>query len=72
MSLPVDAVVQCDLRDVVISIRGVSRGKYHAKVPSPGVTIFIGFAAQARFVCMYLLIGKGQSAQKDHIGAKIK
>ncbi len=21
-------------------------------------------------VCMYLLIGKGQSAQKDHIGAK--
>ncbi len=23
-------------------------------------------------VCMYLLIGKGQSAQKDHIGAKIE
>ncbi len=24
------------------------------------------------YVCMYLLIGKGQSAQKDHIGAKIE
>ncbi len=23
------------------------------------------------FVCMYLMIGKGQIAQKDHIGAKI-
>ncbi len=40
-----DAVV----RGVVISIRGVSRVRYHAKVPSPGVAIFIGFADQARF-----------------------
>ncbi len=23
------------------------------------------------YVCMYLMIGKGQVAQKDHIGAKI-
>ncbi len=23
------------------------------------------------YVCMYLMIGKGQIAQKDHIGAKI-
>ncbi len=24
-----------------------------------------------KYVCMYLMIGKGQIAQKDHIGAKI-
>ncbi len=28
--------------------------------------------APYNIVCMYLLIGKGQSAQKDHIGAKIE
>ncbi len=29
------------------------------------------FTSIILYVCMYLMIGKGQIAQKDHIGAKI-
>ncbi len=38
-------------------------------------TVVIGiqpFSLTVSYVCMYLLIGKGQNAQKDHIGAKIE
>ncbi len=38
----------------------------HSHVPKEAQTVTVNM-----FVCMYLMIGKGQLPKKDHIGAKI-